>query len=160
MIEARSRERAFSFGGSRAGMKRRSAGILLFRRTGPSLEVLIAHPGGPFWARRDAGAWSIPKGEHAEGEDPRAAAFRELEEETGLTGGEWRYVGRMWTSPGFCRELMHLFVADDVEPGDAHPDADEQVELVRWPVDEVERRIGEIEDAKTLAGLLLYLRGR
>jgi predicted NUDIX family NTP pyrophosphohydrolase len=62
---------------------KRSAGILLFRRSGGKLEVLLVHPGGPFWARRDAGAWSIPKGEVDPGEDERACALRELEEETG-----------------------------------------------------------------------------
>jgi predicted NUDIX family NTP pyrophosphohydrolase len=62
---------------------RRSAGILLFRRSGGAPEVLLVHPGGPFWARRDEGAWSIPKGEYQDGEDPRAAALREFEEELG-----------------------------------------------------------------------------
>jgi predicted NUDIX family NTP pyrophosphohydrolase len=62
---------------------RRSAGILLFRRSGGALEVLLVHPGGPFWTRRDEGAWSIPKGEYEEGEEPRAAALREFEEELG-----------------------------------------------------------------------------
>ncbi|HEX8862922.1 MAG TPA: NUDIX domain-containing protein [Actinomycetes bacterium] len=63
-------------------MPRRSAGILLYRRNG-ALEVLLVHPGGPFWARKDLGAWSIPKGEYEEGDDPLATALRELEEETG-----------------------------------------------------------------------------
>ena len=62
---------------------RRSAGILLYRRSGGALEVLLVHPGGPFWARRDEGVWSIPKGEYEEGEEPRAAALREFEEELG-----------------------------------------------------------------------------
>jgi predicted NUDIX family NTP pyrophosphohydrolase len=61
---------------------KRSAGILLYRVAGGGPEVLLVHPGGPFWARRDAGAWSIPKGEYEEGEDPRACALREFEEET------------------------------------------------------------------------------
>ncbi|MEA2420171.1 MAG: hypothetical protein QOE60_2377 [Thermoleophilaceae bacterium] len=61
----------------------RSAGILLYRRRDGEPEVLIVHPGGPFWARKDAGAWSIPKGEHDEAEDAQAAALREFEEETG-----------------------------------------------------------------------------
>lgn len=65
-------------------MARRSAGVVLFRRSADGeLEVLLVHPGGPFWARRDAGAWSIPKGEVDPGEDERACALRELEEETG-----------------------------------------------------------------------------
>lgn len=61
-----------------------SAGVLLYRRSeGNGVEVLIAHMGGPFWARKDAGAWSIPKGEYQAGEDPKAAAFREFAEEMG-----------------------------------------------------------------------------
>ena len=62
---------------------KQSAGILLFRDTAGRLEVLLVHPGGPFWAAKDAGAWSIPKGRIDEGEDPLAAARREFEEETG-----------------------------------------------------------------------------
>ncbi|HVV18657.1 MAG TPA: NUDIX domain-containing protein [Pseudonocardiaceae bacterium] len=62
----------------------RSAGILLFRRVDGEPEVLIAHMGGPFWARKDAGAWSIPKGEVDPGEDDIAAARREFQEELGL----------------------------------------------------------------------------
>ena len=62
---------------------RRSAGILLYRSANGGIEVLLAHPGGPVWAKRDAGAWSIPKGEIEEGEDPWAVALREFEEETG-----------------------------------------------------------------------------
>ena len=64
-------------------MVKRSAGILLYRGSDDALEVLLVHPGGPFWARKDAGAWSIPKGEYEDGEDPRACALREFEEETG-----------------------------------------------------------------------------
>ena len=62
---------------------RRSAGILLYRASGHAPEVLLVHPGGPFWARKDAGAWSIPKGEYEDGDDPLASALREFEEETG-----------------------------------------------------------------------------
>ncbi len=62
-----------------------SAGLLLYRRAPDGgLEVLIAHPGGPFWARKDDGAWSVPKGEYGDGDDPLAAAYREFREETGL----------------------------------------------------------------------------
>src|SRR5215204_1695435 len=93
-------------------MARRSAGILLYRRRDGGLEVLLVHPGGPLWARRDAGAWSIPKGEYGEGEDPVAVALREFEEETGqrppedglVALGEVRQRGgkvvSVWAAPG------------------------------------------------------------
>ncbi|HVX86843.1 MAG TPA: NUDIX domain-containing protein [Phycisphaerae bacterium] len=70
-------------------MARESAGILLYRRRAPAaeggLEVLLVHPGGPFWKNKDAGAWTIPKGEVAAGEDGRACAVREFAEELGVT---------------------------------------------------------------------------
>jgi predicted NUDIX family NTP pyrophosphohydrolase len=64
-------------------MPKRSAGIVLYRVGGEGVEVLLVHPGGPFWANKDLGAWSIPKGEYEQGEDPLRTALRELEEETG-----------------------------------------------------------------------------
>ena len=66
-------------------MSKKSAGLLLFREVLGRLEVLLVHPGGPFWAKKDEGAWSIPKGEFEDNEDPLSAAKREFEEETGLT---------------------------------------------------------------------------
>jgi predicted NUDIX family NTP pyrophosphohydrolase len=66
-------------------MPRHSAGLLIYRRRRRGLEVLLVHPGGPFWARKDLGAWSIPKGEYDPGEDPLAAARREFREETGFS---------------------------------------------------------------------------
>jgi predicted NUDIX family NTP pyrophosphohydrolase len=68
-----------------APVSRKSAGILLYRRLEGHLQVLLVHPGGPFWARRDLGAWTIPKGEYGEDEDPEQAARREFAEETGAT---------------------------------------------------------------------------
>lgn len=62
---------------------KRSAGILLYRRNGGEVEFLLVHPGGPFWVRKDTGAWSIPKGQIESEEEPRACAIRELEEELG-----------------------------------------------------------------------------
>ncbi|HKA81534.1 MAG TPA: NUDIX domain-containing protein [Xanthobacteraceae bacterium] len=64
-------------------MPKRSAGILMYRHGDAGIEVLLVHPGGPFWARKDLGAWSIPKGEYSEAEDALAVARREFEEETG-----------------------------------------------------------------------------
>jgi ADP-ribose pyrophosphatase len=100
----------------------------------------------------------LPAGTLEQGEAPLESARRELEEETGLTGGSWRELAAFYTTPGFCRERMHLFAAEGVQRGEAKPEADEQLELVRWRVDEIAARLGELEDAKTLAGLLLYLR--
>ncbi len=102
----------------------------------------------------------LPAGTLEPGESPLRTARRELAEETGLTGGEWREAASFWTTPGFCRERMTVFFAEGVEAGEASPDEDESFELVRWPVDEIAGRLGEIEDAKSLAGLLLYLRER
>ena len=65
-------------------MKRKSAGLLVYRTVQGTIEVFLVHPGGPFWANKDDGAWSIPKGEFGEDEDPLGAARREFEEETGL----------------------------------------------------------------------------
>jgi len=72
---------------------KRSAGILLYRRTNGHLEVLLGHMGGPFWARRDAGGWSIPKGEYEPDEQPEAAARREFQEELGLPVPDGELVG-------------------------------------------------------------------
>ena len=78
-------------------MAKLSAGILLYRGAGPGLEVLLVHPGGPFWAKKDAGAWSIPKGEYEEAEDPLAVARREFEEELGSAAphGEFIVLGEI-----------------------------------------------------------------
>ena len=83
-------------------MARRSAGLLLYRRAGDGLEVLIAHMGGPFWAAKDEGAWSIPKGEIEEGEEPLAVALREFEEELGSPppAGETAKLGEFRQSGG------------------------------------------------------------
>ncbi len=77
-------------------MSRRSAGVLMFRYRDGEPEVLLVHPGGPFWAHRDEGAWSIPKGLYEAGEPPLAAARREFEEETGFpVAGEFLDLGEL-----------------------------------------------------------------
>jgi len=66
-------------------IKKQSAGILLYRSIDPETEVLLVHPGGPFWKNKDDGAWTIPKGEFEESEEPLVAAIREFKEETGFS---------------------------------------------------------------------------
>lgn len=94
-------------------MPKRSAGLILYRRGKAGVEVFLVHPGGPFWAKKDSGAWSIPKGEFAEGEDPLAAARREFQEETGFSAnGSFLSLGELkqpggkvvvaWAMEGDC----------------------------------------------------------
>lgn len=97
--------------------KKTSAGILLYRRRGPELEVFLVHPGGPFWAKKDLGAWSVPKGEVEEGEDPRAAAMRELTEETGfMVDGELRPLRPLRQSSG--KTILAWAVEGDCDPAE------------------------------------------
>jgi predicted NUDIX family NTP pyrophosphohydrolase len=107
---------------------RTSAGILLYRSTPSGLEVLLVHPGGPFWARRDRGAWSIPKGEVDEGEDLLAAARRELREETGFSAeGRALPLGEVRQRGG---KRVHAWAVE----GDADPVALESNTFeLEWP---------------------------
>jgi predicted NUDIX family NTP pyrophosphohydrolase len=82
-------------------MAKRSAGLIVYRRRRDGVEVFLVHPGGPFWAKKDLGAWSIPKGEYEEGEDGLAAARREFPEETGFAvDGEFVEVGTVRQAGG------------------------------------------------------------
>ena len=82
-------------------MEKRSAGLLMFRRRGAELEVFLVHPGGPFWAKKDAGAWMVPKGEYTDGELPLDAARREFHEETGFeASGEFIDLGMVRQASG------------------------------------------------------------
>jgi predicted NUDIX family NTP pyrophosphohydrolase len=92
-----------------------SAGLLLYRRRQGVLEVFLVHPGGPFWAGKEAGAWSIPKGEFTPAEDPLAAARREFQEETGCAAaGEFLFLTPLKQSSG---KVIHAWaVAGDCDP--------------------------------------------
>jgi predicted NUDIX family NTP pyrophosphohydrolase len=96
-------------------MPKRSAGILMYRRSRDGLEMLLVHPGGPLWARKDLGSWSIPKGEYAGDEDPLAAAVREFEEETGMRPrGDFQPLGEL-VQPS--RKIVTAWaVAGDFDP--------------------------------------------
>lgn len=98
----------------------------------------------------------IPAGVREEGESALETAQRELKEECGLHGGEWTQVAHAWTTPGFVREEMTIFIAIGLDEGETDPDEGEDVTIVRRPVSELPQLIEEAEDLKTLAGLLLY----
>ncbi|OBH24766.1 NTP pyrophosphohydrolase [Mycobacterium sp. E342] len=110
-------------------MPRLSAGVLLYRTRGGVVEVLIAHPGGPFWARKDNGAWSIPKGEYADGEDPWVAAQREFFEELGLSVpvGTRLDLGQLKQSGG--KVVTAFAVSGDLDVTDARSNTFE----LEWP---------------------------
>ncbi len=97
-------------------MPRNSAGILLYRKKNGVLRVFLIHPGGPFFAKKDAGAWSIPKGEIGEGEDPLAAGRREFEEETGCRP-EGRFIPLLPITQKGGKTVLAWAVEGDCDPG-------------------------------------------
>jgi predicted NUDIX family NTP pyrophosphohydrolase len=108
-----------------------SAGILVFRRAGEGVEVLLVHPGGPFWSKKDQGAWSLPKGQVDEGEEPRTCALRELEEELGsrlgLSADELIELGSVRQKGG---KLVHCWAAEgDFDPAELRSNSFE----MEWP---------------------------
>jgi predicted NUDIX family NTP pyrophosphohydrolase len=109
-------------------MPKVAAGLLLYRRRPAGLEVLLAHPGGPFWSRKDLGAWSIPKGEIDPGEDPVAAARREFREEIGLdVTGPLHPLGQRKQASG---KLVQIWAAEgDFDPAQLQSNLFE----LEWP---------------------------
>jgi predicted NUDIX family NTP pyrophosphohydrolase len=109
-------------------MAKRSAGVLLYRFASGGLEVFLVHPGGPFWARKDEGAWSIPKGEIGEGEEAESAAKREFEEETGVV-----LRGDLTPLGAFKQPSGKIVVAFALE-GDAEPSRVKSNDCrIEWP---------------------------
>jgi predicted NUDIX family NTP pyrophosphohydrolase len=109
-------------------MAKRSAGILMYKRADAELRVLLVHPGGPYWAKKDLGAWSIPKGEHGEADDPLACAIREFSEETGITPhGDFRPLGRLVQAGG--KIVTGFAVEGDFDPGALKSNTFE----IEWP---------------------------
>ena len=110
-------------------MARRSAGLLLYRRGAEAVDVLIAHPGGPYWARKDDGAWSIPKGEHAPDEDPWVAARREFSEEVGIPAPDGRRLDLGSITQAGGKVVTVFAVAGDLDVQGAHSNTFE----LEWP---------------------------
>lgn len=109
-------------------MTRKSAGLMLFRDTTKGLEVLLVHPGGPFWTKKDEGAWTIPKGELTEDEEPLSAARREFEEETGCAPvGEFIPLQPLKQPSG--KLLLAWAIAFDFDPSSLRSNTFE----IEWP---------------------------
>ena len=128
-------------------MPKQSAGILMYRRDPGGWSVLLVHPGGPFWAKQDLGAWSIPKGEYAAGEDPLAVAVREFEEETGARlKGEFRPLGEVRQAGG--KRVLAWAVEGDLDPAGLTSNSFE----LEWPPKSGRKRIfPEIDRAEWFA---------
>jgi predicted NUDIX family NTP pyrophosphohydrolase len=105
-----------------------SAGILLYRRHEDRIEVLLVHPGGPFWRKKDVGAWSIPKGEYAQGEEPLGVARREFEEETGAcVSGDFLALGEVVQRGG--KTVIAFGLEGDLDPATLRSNVFE----IEWP---------------------------
>ena len=102
----------------------------------------------------------IPAGTLEEGEDPAFCASRELEEETGFKAGNLKFLFSMYMAPGYCSELIHAYLATDLQTGEVNPDEGENLELISLPIAEVEKMLecGEFQDAKSIAALGVALR--
>lgn len=98
----------------------------------------------------------LPAGKLEKGEDPLVAGKRELEEETGVTAKRYTFLGKIYPSPGYCGEIIYLYLAADLSFGDTHPDDDEFLEVMRIPLQKAVDMVlsGEFPDAKTQIGVL------
>jgi len=128
-----------------------AGGVCIIARPEPDTIVLVKQHRHAV----DADLWEAPAGMIERGEPPLETARRELIEETGYRAESLRFLWSIYTTPGFCEERIHFFVADGLTPGRAEPEADEDFELRVWPIDEawalVER--DELRDAKTQIAL-------
>jgi len=129
---------------------------------GPSFAIAAApEPGRVVLVRQyrhpaRAALWELPAGRSEAGEDPSAGAMRELREETGFRAGRIRRIFSLYSTPGFCDELMHFFYADRLEAGEQALDEDERIEVRQFELEEAWRLVAEgaVTDCKTVLGLL------
>ncbi len=129
---------------------------------GPSFTIAAAPAPGEVVLVRQyrhparAALWELPAGRSDAGEEPSAGALRELREETGFRAGRIRHVFALYSTPGFCDELMHFFYADRLEAGEQALDEDERIEVRRFACEDAWRLVAEggITDCKTVLGLL------
>jgi ADP-ribose pyrophosphatase len=102
----------------------------------------------------------FPAGGLEPGEEPLFAAKRELREETGLEAARWTSLGHFFSSPGFANEILHVFLAEDLSGAEADPDDDEDLQVVRYALSGLYEHPEQLEDAKSLAALLLLQEAR
>jgi len=151
----------------RAAPRNVSAGLLLFRKTGKGLEVLLGHPGGPFWARKDDGAWTIPKGLVDPGEKSDQAALREVREETGITANlitkltdtKYFYV-RSWGDKQRVFKIVSFYLLkyDSGKIDDISPDMRIEVQRASWlPLEEAADKLSYKSERDVARKALEYL---
>ena len=136
--------------------------------THPGAVAVVAHDDRDLYMVRqpreavgEAALLELPAGKlDVEGESPEECARRELGEEIAKRAGQWRELKRFYTSPGFAQERVIVYLATDLEDADVDPDPHERIEVVPWPLDDLDAAIEQCADAKSLIGLLLFDRLR
>ncbi|HEY9788325.1 MAG TPA: NUDIX hydrolase [Candidatus Obscuribacterales bacterium] len=128
-----------------------NGGVVIICQPEPSKVVLIRQ----YRYAIDEELLELPAGRIERGEDPFLAAKRELTEETGYIAETWCELSRMYSAPGFCSELLYLYLATDVRLGEKCPDYDEHTEVMVFPIDDAWELVinGHVRDAKTVAGI-------
>ena len=130
----------------------------------PGAVVVLAHDGEwlymvrqPREAVGEQALLELPAGKlDEEGEEPRETAERELAEEIGKGARSWERLTSFYTTPGFADEEMHLYLATDLYDREAETDEDERIEIVEWPLEQLDDAIAECDDGKSLVGLLWF----